>query len=383
MGIKGLKKFLTKHNIKGIQLDLSKLAYQKIAIDTSIYMYKYKYIYQEKWLMGFIEMISNMRRNDIHPIFVFDGNVLPEKIGESTRRKEIKQKTIENATSLRNIVQSYHTSGGIVTQNMTDIFHKIQKNRSYHTTTNEKIFLPLTPQIPQIPQISPKQNPQELQELKFDIKILEDALVKIDSRNYSITKKDYTILQEVLNVLQIPFHISQYEAETDCAAMFVSKIVDLVATNDTDIFAYGVSDVIMDITNITNNTNNTNNTCIYYDLNLILSTLNLTQSQFTDFCIMCGTDYNANIPNIGIVNSLLLIRKYGSIDNLPSNMDTSILSHQSIRKLFDLTEHPLIKNPINIGYCGIPSYQEFVNILNKYNIKMNYPKLYKNYIREF
>jgi len=64
--------------------------------------------------------------------------------------------------------------------------------------------------------------------------------------------------------------------------------------------------------------------------------MELTSDEFLDFCIMCGTDYNDNIPGVGPVKAYALIKEYGSIEHIgrQTSLDISILNHIKSRELF-------------------------------------------------
>ena len=90
MGVKKLNRFLSKKENSILYLDsLNKLKnqikhnniYSKkkiLAIDTSLYMYKYVYSYPN-FLVGFINQIVKLLENDIIPIYVFEGTPPLEK----------------------------------------------------------------------------------------------------------------------------------------------------------------------------------------------------------------------------------------------------------------------------------------------------------------
>ena len=80
MGIKNLSKFIRTHyKSSAAKLDLKSLRFKKIAIDTSIFMCKFKATAGDDWLVSFVSMICSFRKLDIHPIFVFDNALLPKK----------------------------------------------------------------------------------------------------------------------------------------------------------------------------------------------------------------------------------------------------------------------------------------------------------------
>lgn len=116
------------------------------------------------------------------------------------------------------------------------------------------------------------------------------------------------------------------EAEAECVKLIKARKCHLIYSRDTDLIAYGATNIIRNIcwpertVSIVKKTD-------------VLRTLGLTAYQLRDFCIMCGTDYNPNIKNIGPVRSLNLIKKFGSIDKI-EGVDVSCLNHKEVRKLF-------------------------------------------------
>ncbi len=93
MGVKGLSKFLAKY---GKSIDFKYLEGKKIAIDTSIFLYKFKYNTEgNDFLKRFIYQIQNFRKHSITPIYVFDGECPPEKKETQAKRKEQREKSAE------------------------------------------------------------------------------------------------------------------------------------------------------------------------------------------------------------------------------------------------------------------------------------------------
>ena len=83
MGIHNLNKFLrTKcpHVFKDIHI--SEFAYKKVAIDITLFLCKFKAVCGEKWVSAFINLVSSLRRNEIHCVFIFDNGAPIEKTTE-------------------------------------------------------------------------------------------------------------------------------------------------------------------------------------------------------------------------------------------------------------------------------------------------------------
>ena len=165
------------------------------------------------------------------------------------------------------------------------------------------------------------------QNLFINPNVLEKRYEKLASQIIFITEEDKEKLIALFEQTGVQYSDSPSEAETLCASLSLDGKVDAVITNDSDICAYGVKKFLYSINSFQEN-------CIEIDLDQILLGLDLTFEQFRDFCIMCGCDYNTNIPGVGPVNAYKLIKKHGSIENIPMNV--SVLNHVRCRELFSL-----------------------------------------------
>jgi 5'-3' exonuclease len=100
MGIKHLNRFIaTRCNDAAIRkIHLSELSGKKIAIDASIYLYRF--MSDDRLLEQFYLMLSIFRHYKIIPIFVFDGVAPQEKQELIKERREIKQRAEEKYNKL-------------------------------------------------------------------------------------------------------------------------------------------------------------------------------------------------------------------------------------------------------------------------------------------
>lgn len=95
MGIKGISKLIREY---GKDISMSDLQNKRIAIDTSIYLYKFKYNTNGyDFIKRFISQICLFKTNNITPIYIFDGKPPVEKMVTLNKRKDIKEKNILNA----------------------------------------------------------------------------------------------------------------------------------------------------------------------------------------------------------------------------------------------------------------------------------------------
>ena len=81
MGIKKLTQCLRKYEVYET-LDIALLKYTKVAIDTPMFLFKFKGVTEpttNDWLGCFVTFVAFLRKYDIHPIFLFEGKSPPEK----------------------------------------------------------------------------------------------------------------------------------------------------------------------------------------------------------------------------------------------------------------------------------------------------------------
>jgi 5'-3' exonuclease len=80
--------------------------------------------------------------------------------------------------------------------------------------------------------------------------------------------------------------------------------------------------------------------CKIVECQKVLEALQLSPSYFLDFVIMCGCDFNENIPLIGCVKSLKLIQQYKSIENIQQSIGKAPTNYERCRQIFT-NEYPL------------------------------------------
>ena len=64
----------------------------KVSIDTSLFLCKFKAIAGDRWLESFIRLVSCLRRNEIHCVFIYDTSAPPEKNDERAERRKQQEK---------------------------------------------------------------------------------------------------------------------------------------------------------------------------------------------------------------------------------------------------------------------------------------------------
>jgi len=350
MGIKNLHHFLRKTCPSVYStVPISKYAFKKIAIDTSIFMCKYKSSNGNSYIDSFLHLISVLRYNEVHFVFVYDTKAPPEKDLERKQRLEAREK---NKVRVERIMETWYN----YKQEHSLTEESILENTSL--SIEDEVLLGF------IVKLMDTDNTISIKKIDLEIHKLQNSILSIRTEDFNLTK-------EFFKACNIPFIDAEGEAEATCASLVRQGLVTAVLTEDTDVLAYKAPIMLhkMDILK---------GTFMEIDYEEILNQLQFTDSQFLDFCIMCGTDYNTNIFKIGPDKAYKLLQQHGSIEAIQEanpNISISTLNYEKTRSLFD---HNVNYN-INIPYCGFPNKVEFEKLYFVNNCKFDLEKLYSSF----
>ena len=230
MGIKNLNRYLLENcknqSIQKKHLEL--FSNKTIAIDTSIYMYKYAET--GELIESMYHMISVLRHYKIHPIFVFDGKPPKEKSDMLKKRKLDKQTAESKYNSLKSQLDSTETS----------------------------------------------------QEAKEEIQI---ELAKLKKQFVRLQPNHIQAVKELMLAYGIQYIDAEGEADRLCAKMVIQKTAWACMSDDMDMFVYGCTRIIRHLSL-------QSHTIIYYNMNGILRELKLPLQEFREIIVLSGTDYN-------------------------------------------------------------------------------------------
>lgn len=341
MGIQNFHQFVKKrapHVYR--QIHLSEYAGKKVAVDISGLIYKYKILNKDRWLDSFMYLILSLRRNRVHPIFVFDGEAPKEKDGEKTKRSQQRKQLTDKVFTLRESLDAYYSTG----ESNTVLQEEMKK-------------------VGGAPALG--------KTVAISTSLLEKRYTQMEAQIVHWGDGELEDLYKMFDLTGVQYITSPTEAETLCASMALEGKVDAVVSNDSDVCAYGVKKFLYEINGMTE-------TCTEIDYDELLKALDLTPSEFLDFCIMCGCDYNDNIPGVGPVNAYKLIKQHHSIDKLPSTYDITILNHVRSRELFS-TRHAFEDEVLSRE----PSEQDQIdlyNFLKMRNSRIKFETIQKTYV---
>ena len=279
MGIKGLKLFLKNKFPSCIRT--SHLYYwfgKKIALDLLPYLYRYKTTYGETWRHGLALLFGAFIKEHVHLTVIMDGPAIyKEKDKEREKRKASRDKIKQKLEDLIKDFEQFKINGLI-----TPLLESISEDSSTHRN------LLLGEHKKQI-----------------DVASIENTIQKLTNQIVIITPEDIHTVSELCKSLHIPFYFAEQEAESFASYLCKTGKVDAVATEDTDVLAYGCPQWISSITH--------EGYCTEIQLQDVLDTMEWTYESFLDFCILCGTDYNETLKGVGPIGAYKIICSYKSI----------------------------------------------------------------------
>lgn len=315
MGIQNLKKFLVENCPQAFSVvSLSNMSGLTLALDFLIYAYALKATRDHNiWINDLFVFLNKFVSNNIKLIVVFEGKSPHEKNETKMKRKEQRNKMYNKLAFIKTDLNKYETSNDEPSELLTSII----ENNNKHSN---ELFSDFRKQIGSIP------SKQEY------IKIIKDYITKSERGLVSITYDEVVLIKKRCLELNIKFEEAIGEAENKCVEMCIRGEVDGVISDDSDVICLGAPLIFTKAGSMESFTQ--------IKFPILLQNMELTHDQFRDFCIMAGTDYNRNIPRIGIAKSFKYIKKYGSIENFICNepkLDVSnIKDYKNIRRLFTI-----------------------------------------------
>ena len=282
MGIKFLNQFLRdKCNNSIAKINIADLTNKKIAIDISIYLYKYEGT--DSLLESIYLMLSIFRHHNIIPVFIFDGKPPPEK-------KELLKKRQEDKVAAKNE------------------YNKLKEQIELNEVTDDQ---------------------------KQEIIISMDQLKKqfVYMNNNKIEK-----VKELIRAYGATYYDAPGEADELCALLVNTNKVWACLSEDMDLFVYGCKRVLRYISL-------NNQTAILYYTKGILKELKMSKIEFREICVLSGTDYNINVNVLNLFDIIDLFYKFKQeLPNQPFynwlklNIDLNIDLLKKINSMFNISD---------------------------------------------
>lgn len=312
MGIKFLNQFLRdKCNNSIAKINIADLTNKKIAVDISIYLYKYEGT--DTLLENIYLMLSIFRHHNIIPVFIFDGKPPPEK-------NELLKKRQEDKTAAKNE------------------YYKLKDQIELNRISDE-----------------------EKQEIIISMDQLKKQFVYMNHKKIENVK-------ELIRAYGATYYDAPGEADELCALLVNTNKVWACLSEDMDLFVYGCKRVLRYISL-------NNQTAVLYYTKGILKELDMNQIEFKEICVLSGTDYNINVLNLfDIINLFYRFKqelpnqpfydwlKYNIDSTLKFNIDLHLL--KKINSMFDISDE-LIKSFKNIQILNGPFQKNLIKEIMK------------------
>jgi 5'-3' exonuclease len=253
MGIRHLNKFFRENCKPSIRLaSLSELSGKKIAVDISIYLYKYAS--EGTLIESMYLMLSILRYHGVIPLFIFDVKPPDEKKKLLQKRKEDKKEAEKEYHSLKNSLEA-------------------------KTEVDE----------------------EEKQEILAHMDMLKKKFVYIH-------KNQIDDIKQLITSYGMSYFDAEGEADELCALLTVQGKVWACLSEDMDMFVYGCTRVLRYMSLL-------NHSVVLYDIKGILQNLGITQNELREICVLSGTDYNFHVNPKGkttcdLYQTLKYFKKY-------------------------------------------------------------------------
>ena len=352
MGIKQLNKVINKFASDSVnEIHFKKLKGKKVAIDSSILIYRYRYGNRDSvdsHIWGFLNKTCMYLKYGILPVFVFDGK--PPKAKKFILDKRLKQKfRIENKISdLRKFM-----------------------NCSVDSST------------PKLEKILPNKTNSQIRKLTNQPQKIQEEILKLQKQLTCVTKNHRNECKYFLKLLGIPIIEASNEAENMCVTLEKKGLVDYTFTEDSDALTFGSYNLLKSCQKPDHFTHIHSPT--------MLEHLKLTPKEFTDFCILCGCDYSPNIHKIGSITAYSLIQTHSTIENVLENLDTNRyylpidFDYEVARDIFGCCDGGYIPDILDVGDIDIVGLERF--LVGEKNMSfVSYNKLvekFKNSLNNF
>lgn len=230
-----------------IKTHLSSLSGQKVAIDTSIFMYRYKE--RECLLENMYNLVNLFKKHNIVACFIFDGKPPEEKSAVIQTRREARYKAYDE------LVKCEET-----------LAHEV-------LSSNER-------------------------------RALEARIAILKAKSTRVTQTDVSSVKDLLTAMGVVWVEACGEADGLCAKMVSKHYVNACVSDDMDMFVYGCPIVWRHLSLL-------QETVVVYNTKKICEGLKLTLEQLKEICVASGTDYSTKDDDkVNLLNTMKLFRRY-------------------------------------------------------------------------
>lgn len=308
------------------QLDecaLTDLSGQRIAVDASIFLYRYiRSCGDSQWMSAFIVFLITLKKAGITAVFIFDGPNPPreKQLEQESRRAQLTRSVnrMNEGRRLRDIIRKEYIP---ITMAVTG-----QLRRECEIVVGDRNKTVINYDDP------------------YDVlQAMSTIVAQLEKQTMPITDNHRRLGEEIVKLMGLACLRADGEAEALCSQLAVSGQVDGVLTEDTDVLAHGTPYMYCFKDNKIGS-----NKINYICLDSLLADLEMTFEEFQDLCILLGCDYNDRVKgfppdgtkrkkpiSIGAKHAVTMIREYRRLEEVCKHVDDERpLNYRRCRELF-------------------------------------------------
>lgn len=320
MGIKNLNSIIKRYapTAFGRVIPLTDYAGQRVAVDASVYMYKYKSIYGTRWIAAFYNFIRAL--DGIKCVFVFDSKTcIEEKVAERAKRSDQKRQLRERVEQIEAAIEEYKATGQVA-----------EVLRGF-VPTNANYSRLLDASRPCERSLLTAGGAREYS--TFSLDKAEDYVARSRNHLLPIYADDFDTVKEICRAAGIATLDATMEAEKLCAMLCLEGKVDAIMTEDTDALAYCAPTSPERPTRVLCKVNL--GRCAEIRMQEVLDELGMSRHKFVDMCILCGTDYAPSIQGIGPMRAHKFITAYHTIEAMEAlKYNVESINYRRLREIF-------------------------------------------------
>eukprot|EP00485_Elphidium_margaritaceum_P004833 CAMPEP_0202687036 /NCGR_PEP_ID=MMETSP1385-20130828/2744_1 /ASSEMBLY_ACC=CAM_ASM_000861 /TAXON_ID=933848 /ORGANISM="Elphidium margaritaceum" /LENGTH=353 /DNA_ID=CAMNT_0049341747 /DNA_START=158 /DNA_END=1219 /DNA_ORIENTATION=- len=143
-----------------------------------------------------------------------------------------------------------------------------------------------------------------------------EKMVQMQKRTVKVNGEHIKQVQTLLTFMGVPWYTAPGEAEAQCSQMCADGIVYGAGTEDMDALTFGTTKLIRHLTD----SEARKLPVLEFDLENVLTGMQVSMQQFIDICILCGCDYCPSIRGIGPKRALEFVKKWGNIEGVLENV---------------------------------------------------------------
>ncbi|CAH8442724.1 unnamed protein product [Heterobilharzia americana] len=158
-------------------------------------------------------------------------------------------------------------------------------------------------------------------DLTIDDDMLREKADRLTRQAQSTTTRCISEAQDLLRLFGFPFVVSPEEAEAQCVALQRYGLVDVVASDDSDVWPFGGRLICRHLFGTGDDKKRKTGPSLY-KLDEVKQKLGLTVENILRLTLLCGSDYTRGIDQVGPVTAIEIISEFGEADNsLSSDID--------------------------------------------------------------